>query len=247
MKKVILFIATLLFVGGCGGTTHKKNSINMADYLPSLDTTKSFLTITQTDTNNRHLYEESITIDHNTIFISRDDDLSDRRISINDNDIREKNLDTNQTKVLRKNISEGDILYTLPKVTKIEDIKLDDIILGTKKIESTTKCKLEKKLDKLEDYKTIGEYQDDILKFKCIEEKKIVTHVKDDLPDYINLTNGEEKSDYDISYFYMKKNIGLIVKINDDCLVKNSEGVTRISDSSKICDDEHYSHTFFLE
>ena len=242
MKKILLLTTTLLFIGGCGSTTHKKNSINIANYLPSLDTTKKFFTTKSSGDTN--FYEESITIDANTITIKRDD-LLNRILTINDNDIREKDIDTNQTKVLKKSIAEGDTLYSLPKITKVEDIKVEDTILGIKSIESTKICKLEKKLDKLEDYEI--KYNDDILKFKCIEEKKIVTHVKDDLPDYINLTNGEEKSDYDISYFYMKKDIGLIVEINDDCLVKNSEGVTRISDSSKTCDEEHYSHTFFLE
>jgi len=242
MKRVLLLTATLLLIGGCGSTKHKKETINISNYLPSLDTTKSFLTIT--DSGSRNLYEESITISANSIFI-KSDDLLNRELTINDSDIREKNFDTNKTKVLKKFISEGDTLYTLPKITKVEDIKFEDTILGTKNIESTKICKLEKKLDKLEDYDI--KYNDDILKFKCIEEKKIVTHVKENLPDYIHLTNGEEKSDYDVSYFYMKKDIGLIVKINDDCIIKNSNGDKRISDSSKKCDEEHYSHTFFLE
>jgi len=243
MKKILLLTATILFISGCGGTKHKKNNINIANYLPISDTTKNFLTMT--NNNNRHLYQESITVNANTIFISRDDELSDIKVTINDSDIIEKDLDTNQTKILKKFISTGNILYTLPKVTKVEDIKLDNTILGNKTIESTKTCKLEKKLDKLEDYDI--KYQDDILKFKCIEEKKVITDVKDDLPEYINLTDGEEKSDYDISYFYMKKDIGLIVEINDDCIIKNKNGEKIISDSSKTCDEEHYLHTFFLE
>jgi len=243
MKKILIVTATLLFINGCGGTKHKKNNINIADYLPISDTTKSFLTIT--DKNNRHIYQESITINGDSILISRDDDLSNIRVTIDDNNIIEKNLDTNQTKILKKFIGVGNILYTLPKVTKIEDIKLDNTILGTKTVESTKTCKLDKKLDKLEDYDI--KYQDSILKFKCIEEKKVITDVKDDLPEYINLTDGEEKGDYDISYFYMKKDIGLITEINDDCIIKNKNGEKIISDSSKTCDEEHYSHSFFLE
>ncbi|MCK4442750.1 MAG: hypothetical protein KAU90_12150 [Sulfurovaceae bacterium] len=245
MKKVLLFTATLIFIGGCGSTNKKKDSINMVDYIPSLNTkniNKKFLIIK--DNGVRDVYDESITVNNNTISVKKDDLLT-RIVTINDTSIVEDDIDNNLTKILKKSISVGDILYTLPKSIKIEDIKIEDTILGTKKIESTKTCKLENKLTKLEDHDMIYNY--DILKFKCIEEKKIVTDVKDDLPEYITLTNGEEKSDYDISYFYMAKNIGLIVKINDDCLVKNNDGVLRINDSFKKCDEKHYSHTFFLE
>ena len=242
MKRVLLFTATLLFIGGCGSTKHKNSNINMVDYLPSSDTTKKFFTTK--DNGDTNFYEETITISGNKINVKKDNQLT-RTLTINETTIVEDDIDNNLSKILKKSIGVGDTLYTLPKITTIEDIKFEDTVLGTKKIESTKTCKLEKKLNKLEDYDI--KYNDDILKFKCIEDKKIVTHVKEDLPEYINLTNGEEKSDYDVSYFYMKKDIGLIVEINDNCLVKNSEGVTRISDSSKTCDEEHYSHTFFLE
>jgi len=241
MKKVLLLTATLLFIGGCGSTKHK-NSINMVDYLPSSDMTKKFFTTK--DNGDLDFYEETITISGNKINIKKDDKLI-RTITINDTNIIENDIDNNLSKILKKSISVGDRLYTLPKTTIIEDIKFEDTVLGTKKIESTKTCKLEKKLSQLEDYDI--KYYDDILKFKCIEDKKIVTDIKDDLPDYIDLTDGEEKSDYDISYFYMKKGIGLIVEINNDCLIKSSKGVTRVSDSSKSCDEKHYSYTFFLE
>ena len=242
MKKVLLFTATLLFIVGCGSTSKKKNNINMVDYMPSSDITKKFFTTK--DNGDTNFYEESINVNGNNITVKKDDLLT-RTVTINETTIVEDDIDNNLTKILKKSISIGEILYTLPKITTIENIKFEDTILGTKNIESTKTCKLEKKLTKLEDYDI--KYNDDILKFKCIEDKKIVTHVKDNLPDYINLTNGEEKSDYDISYFYMKKDIGLIVEINDDCLVKNNDGVTRINDLSKSCDEKHYSHTFFLE
>jgi len=242
LRMILLFIVMLLFMGGCGSTSKKSNNINMVDYLPSSDTTKKFF-ITK-DNGDTNFYEETIKVNSNTISVKRDD-LLIRTFTMNETTIIEEDIDNNLTKVLKKSIAQGDTLYTLPKITIIEDIKFEDTILGTKNIESTKTCKLETKLTKLEDYDI--KYNDDILKFKCIEDKKIVTHIKDDLPDYINLTNGEEKSDYDISYFYMKKNVGLIVEINDDCIIKDRDGVTRINDTSKTCDEEHYSHTFFLE
>jgi hypothetical protein len=43
----------------------------------------------------------------------------------------------------------------------------------------------------------------------------------------------------------MKKNIGLIAKINDDCIVDN-KGTKRINDLSAQCKEKKYTHIFFL-
>ncbi|HHB95049.1 MAG TPA: hypothetical protein ENK88_07880, partial [Campylobacterales bacterium] len=130
MKKVMLFIATLLFIG-CGSTSKKNNNINMVDYIPSSDTTKKFFTTK--DNGDTNFYEESITVNGNKINIKKDN-LLNRTLTINETTIIEDDIDTNLSKVLKKSISEGDTLYTLPKITTIEDIKFEDTILGTKNI-----------------------------------------------------------------------------------------------------------------
>ncbi len=241
MKKVLMISAIASLFIGCGGGS-SGTSFDMVDYLPSQDTVKRFFTTD--DRGNTNFYEEDIDVNLNTINIKIDDNIT-KTFTINEDTIVEEDIDSNITKVLSKSIKEGDTLYSLPKTTDVEDITFDNTVLGTRSTELTITCKLDKQLDKIEDYEI--KYYGDILKFKCIEDKKIVTHVVDNLPDYINLTDGEEVSDYDISYFYMKKGVGTILKINDDCIVSDSNGDERINDASTVCQDEHYSHTFFLE
>jgi hypothetical protein len=242
MKKILIFAILISAFIGCGGTSSKKKSINMADYFPNTNSRKSFYKIKDSGDNN--LYDENIVIDKNVITIKVKDVIK-KVITINDSTIVQLNSDDNLTRVMERSIKEGEILYTLPKSTTIKDIKIEDTILGHETIESTKICRLERKLTKLEKYDI--KYRDNILKFRCIEDKSIVTKVKDNLPDYINLTNGEKKSDYDISYFYMKKGVGLIVEINDDCITTDRDGIKRVNDSTTKCVEKHYTHTFFLE
>ncbi len=241
MRRFLIYITIIMVFIGCGSTSTNKKSVDMAKYFPDTNREKSFYTIT--DNGDNDLYDEHISIDKNTITI-KVDNITKRVITINDSTIIQLNSDDNLTRVMERSIEEGKILYTLPKSTVVKDIKFEDNILGHETIESSKTCRLAQKIDKLDDYDI--KYNGNILKFKCIEDKKIVTKVKENLPDYINLTDGEEKSDYDISYFYMKEKVGLIVEINDNCVVENGKS-TRVNDLSTQCKEKNYTHTFFLE
>jgi hypothetical protein len=232
---------------GCGGSTSSsRNYIDMADYFSSSDMSKAFYAIkgnVNSDKDDTNLYDELISIDENIITI-KVDDITKRVITINSDDIVEQNIDDNITKIMSRYIEEGKILYTLPKSSVIRDIKYEDKIFGEETIESTKTCRLEQKMDKFSFSGT--KYSGNILKFKCIEDKKIVTKVKENLPEYITLTDGEEKSDYDISYLYMEEGIGLIAEINDDCIVDSRNG-TRVNDLSSKCRERRYTYIRFLE
>jgi hypothetical protein len=240
MRKVLVSFTIVTIFWGCGSTSDNGVSIDISNYYPNKNMIKSFYKITDSDDND--LYDEHISIDKNTITVKVDDVIK-RTITINSSDIREIDSDDNLTKVIKKVVKLGAIAYTLPKSRVVKDIKVENTILGHESIESIKTCRLEGHIDKLNNYDI--KYSGDILKFKCIEDKTIVTKVKENLPDYINLTNGQKKSDYDISYFYMKKNIGLIAKINDDCIVDN-KGTKRINDLSAQCKEKKYTHIFFL-
>ncbi len=242
MKRSLSIIA-LLYLIGCGSNGGNSISIDMADYYPNENMEKSFYMITDSGDNNQ--YDEDISIDRGVITV-KVDNVVKRTIAINDNGIIEEDSDSNLTKTMKRYIQVGEILYTLPKSTIIQDIKFEDTILGHKSIEATTTCRLERKLDKLDEYDI--QYSGDILKFKCIEDKKIKTEVRDNLPDYINLQDGEERSDYNISYFYMEKSVGLIAIIDDDCIIDDkTNGKTRINDTSLRCKQKRYTHTFYLK
>ncbi len=243
MKKSLLSIITLLLLIGCGSNGGESTTIDVANYYPSKNMVKSFYMITDSGDNNQ--YDEDIYIDKSVITVRVDDTIK-RIITIDDNEIIQKDIEDNLTKTMKRYIKAGGVLYTLPKSTIIKDIKFEDTILGHKSIESTTTCRLEKTLNKLDDYDI--KYSGDILKFKCIEDKKIITKLKEDLPEYIDLHDGEEKSDYDISYFYMKRDIGLIAQIDDDCIVEDrANNSTRVNDTSLRCKERRYTHTFYLQ
>ena len=242
MKKSLIYIVTVIFLIGCGSNGTESKTIDIANYYPNKNMVKSFYMITDSEDNS--LYDEDISIDKSIITVKVDDTIK-RTIDINDNGIIQKDSDDNITKTMKRYMQVGGILYRVPKSKVIEDIKFEDTILGHKSIESTKTCQLERAIDKLDNYDT--KYSGDILKFKCIEDKKIITKLKDDLPDYINLHDGEEKSDYDISYFYMKKDVGLIAKIDDDCIVEDKAGSTRVNDISSKCKERRYTHTFYLQ
>ncbi len=242
MKKSLVSIITLILLIGCGSDGTKSTTIDVANYYPNKNMVKSFYVITDSGDNSQ--YDEEIYIDKGIITV-KVDDIIKRTITINDNEIIQKDSDDNLTKIMERYIKAGGVLYTLPKSKIIKDIKFEDTILGHKSIESTTTCRLEGTIDKLDNYDI--KYSGDILKFKCIEDKKIITKLKEDLPDYINLHDGEEKSDYDISYFYMKKDVGLIAKIDDDCIVEDKANGTRVNDTSLRCKERRYTHTFYLK
>jgi hypothetical protein len=99
------------------------------------------------------------------------------------------------------------------KLSKNEDI-------GTISYDIEIKCVLDKKLSEYE--KNNKKFTGDILKIKCITSGTRKLDVKESLEEY-----EEDSIDniYDVSYSYIKKDVGTIVEIDDDCIVegKSSE------------------------
>jgi hypothetical protein len=241
MRSVFIFFIILTIFVGCGTTSNNGTSVDIADYYSTKNRIKSFYKITDTGENN--LYDEEISVDKNIITV-KINNIVKRVITINDKNISEMDGDDNITKIIKRVVEVGKVIYSLPKSTVIKDIKVEETILGQESIQSVKTCRLDSKIEQLNNYDI--KYNGDILKFKCIESKTIVTKVKDNLPSYITLRDGEQKSDYDISYFYMKWGVGLIAKINDDCIIE-SGGVTRVNDQSVQCKEKRYTHTFYLD
>jgi hypothetical protein len=239
-----LAIASLLL--GCGSNSKSKGSIDISEYLPTQDMNKNFLqTLNDGNSYNRNTYSETIERNENQL-VYKIDNNTVRTITINENNITQNEFEENKTIVttMERFVDKGDTLFTQEQSNQIENIILDDVVLGTKRTESVKKCKLDGKSNKLDTYSI--PYEGDILMFKCIEEKSIVTTVRDNLPEYIDLQNGEVKSDNDISYFYLKKGVGLIAYINDDCIVEEG-GVKKINDKAQECKNKTYIHNFFLD
>ncbi len=244
MSRVWIAIPLLLALTNCGGgSSSSTKRIDISTYFPNKNMTKTYFK--QASEGKNDVFKENIVVDKNRIIVKVDNKTT-RTVNIEENNITINDIENDLLIVFKKEIAENEILYTLPESTVIENKEYQGVIFGQESIESKKECRLDSILERLDDYE-INTYSGEILKFKCIKETNIVTTVNEDVPDFINLTDGEEKSDYDISYFYMQKNIGIIADINDDCIVEESEDIKKINDKLKNCIEEQYVRTFFIE
>ena len=69
--------------------------------------------------------------------------------------------------------------------------------------------------------------------------------MKENIPDYITLEDSEIQNDYDISYFYMKKELGIVAIVNKDCMISGGD-FEIINDKLSVCLNEALSYEFFL-
>jgi len=231
------------FLFGCSSSTNS-HSTDMKDYFPVNLDSKNFLETSNNGNNSdKKTYTELITKNNNALTYKIDNKIT-RIVTINNDDIIENNIENRpHTKTITRYVSTGSKLYVLTQDTK-EDILLEGALLGNKTVHSVKTCRLAGKIKELDQY-TIP-YSGDILKFKCIEKKTIITDIKDNLPDYITLKDGEVKSDNDISYFYMKRDVGLIVSIDNNCYINKGDTLI-INDTSKSCKKTTYTRHFYLD
>ncbi len=247
IKTVLMLTLTSLMLVGCGGSSKSKKKIDILEYLPSTDTSKNYLQTSKNKSgeNHRTTYAETISIDGQTTSIKIEDKLNRSFTTHNESIIKKEYGESNNTIKMERLISVGSTLYTVENSSHNEEIKIGDTIIGTKSVESKKTCKLNKKLDNIT--KDSIPYENDILEFKCIEEESVDTNIDEEwegkLTEY---KSGSIDADYDISYFYLKKGIGLIVEIDDDCYT-TKDGVKIVNDKSKKCTTEVYVHKFFLD
>ena len=242
-SKSIFFIS-LFFLVSCGSSSSDEgqvtNPIDFVDYYPSKNTSKSFLKTEQTKYDStRDTYTQTIEISKN-ILRQSSSSQKEQTIIFSPEEIQETG---DENKTMKRFVSLGDVLYSLEKKMALDKIMLGEILLGTKQKESTKECKLVEKLDKLELYGI--PYEGDILKFKCIEDSKIVTKMEESIPDYITLRDSVIQNSYDISYFYMQKKIGLISIINEDCMISGGD-FEIIDDRLPVCLHKDLNNDFFL-
>ena len=247
LKTVIpLTLVSLLFIG-CGSSSKSKKTIDLLDYFPTEETTKTYLQTTKDKDGEqkRNTYIEKISIEGKTTSIKIEDKL-DRSFTAHAESILKKEYGISPYTVsMKRFLSKGSTLYTLEKSTKNEEIKLNNVIVGNRSVESKKVCKLHSQIDNLDSYSI--PYKDDILKFECIKKESIDTKINEEwegkLKEY---KSGSIESDYDLSYFYMKKGIGLIVEIDNNCYVTEDD-ISRINDKSKECHKESSLRNFFLD
>jgi len=252
LKTIIPFtLISILFIG-CGSSSKSKKTIDMIDYLPSENSSKTYLQTTKNKDGEqkRTTYIEEISIDDKTTSIkvkyNEDSEYKlDRSFTIYNESIIKKEYGlTSNDITMKRFLSKGTTLYTVEKSTHNEKITLNEIIIGTKSIESKKVCKLHSQIKNLDSYSIT--YKDDILKFECIKKESIDTKINEEWEGKLKEhKSGSIESNYDLSYFYMKKGVGLIVEIDNNCYTKEKD-IIRINDKSKKCEEETSVRKFFL-
>jgi hypothetical protein len=247
LKTIIPLTLISLILIGCGSSSKSKITIDMVDYLPDETTTKTYLQTVKNRAGEqeRNTFVEKISSEGKTISIKIDDKLK-HSYTIHDESITKKEYGTTQNSIdMKRFLSKGSTLYTIERSTDNEEIILNKVIVGNRSVESKKTCKLHSELKELDSYSI--PYKDDILKFECIKKESIETKINEEwegrLKEY---KSGSMESDYDLSYFYLKKGIGLIVEIDNNCYVTEDD-ISRIDDKSKKCNQESSIHNFFLD
>jgi len=247
-----LLLATTLFVG-CGGSSSSgpsKNSgtgnIDLANYFPNKDMSKTFSTVEGNTTDlNSGSYEENIavTTENNITTITTIDDGDIEKILISDKNITQISDDINFSTYRHVNL--GDTFFKIEKEST-QDINKS----GFHYAKVTSKVKLECTIEEQLKNFTKGEhkYSGDLLKIKCINNGEVIIDIAPNLialaPESFKDINGSH-TNYDISYAYMKKDIGGIAIIDDDCIVNSTEPKSQ-DDRKTECIEKHYDYEYYL-
>ena len=248
-KKYISLVVAALLLTACGSSSSssKKNdgkgSIDFSEYYPNKSMTKTFSSVERDgdDLSTSH-NEEIIEVVGNTITTTVDGEVMDK-VVISDKNITTTNFDEedgDEVDVMFRHVDIGDTL--LSKETKFT--QSNDLGKITTKLNHV--CKIKSKESKFEKNDHI--YTGDLLKIECIAEGEMIYDIKQGILDAgaaIDL-NGSH-SIYNKSYVYLKKDIGEVAFIDDDCIT-NAKLPMVVNDKAKSseCIKKHYDYEFYL-
>ena len=246
-KKYISLVVVALLLSACGGSSSSskndgKGSIDLVEYLPSKSMTKTFSSVERDgdDVDTSH-YEELIEVKGNTITTTVNSKLEEK-IVFSDTNITTTSFDEDGNDIDNsfRYVDLGDTLLS-KKITFSENNDLGKISTD---LDFT--CKLKSKESKFEKNDHI--YTGDLLKIECIGDGEIVYDIKQTLLDagVASDLNGSH-SIYNTSYVYLKKGIGEVASINDDC-VTNEKLPKVVNDKAKSteCVKKKYEYEFYL-
>ena len=251
---IALSLVTTLFVG-CGGSSSSgptKNSgtgsIDLANYFPKADTSKTFTTLEGNTTKfETGVYEDTISVvtDKNiTTITTVDSDGDTEKIVITDKNITR--IEGSDTYSNFRHVNIGDTFYSL-KDSETEDIEQNGIDYAQVTITTDLECTIDKELKEF--IKGEHSYTGDILKIKCINNGKIIVDINPALialaPERFKDINGTHDN-YNILDLYMKKDIGEIATINDDCIL-SSDTIEYQDDRKSECVEKRHLYDYYLE
>ena len=250
MKRNWLYLVPLTaLIIGCGSSGDEtknegEGSIDLRTYLEKEDITKNYKLdnkeLGQMLTNQ--YYTEVCTVTETKIE-RKIGGISDSIVNIGEKKLTNIDVadDGNITTTSYRHVDVGDTLYTRD-INNTKILKVGSQEIGTQVELGSNSCKLVEKLTKFT--KGSNTYTGDILKTKCTKKVTITTKVKDEFIGSVSYLNGTEDS-VDISYYYHKKDIGLIASINDDCIPTTSGYPD--DDTIECSDDKkRYSYIYYL-
>ena len=139
MLKIIIPLTLISFtLIGCGSSSKSKKTIDIADYLPSEATTKTYLQTIKSkdDEQERNTFTEEISSEGKTISIKMDNNLK-YSYTIHDETITKKEYSDNTNSIdMKRFLSKGSTLYTIERSTHNEDITINKVIVGNRSVES---------------------------------------------------------------------------------------------------------------
>ncbi len=244
-KKYISLVVVALLLSACGGSSSSskndgKGSIDLVEYLPSKSMTKTFSSVERDgdDVDTSH-YEELIEVKGNTITTTVNSKLEEK-VVFSDTNITTTSFDEDGNYSAFRHVDLGDTIYS----KKMTSSKNTDLGKVTTKVDST--CQVKSKESKFE--KNDHLYTGDLLKIECIDEGEVIYDIKQTILDagVASDLNGSH-SIYNASYVYLKKGIGEVASINDDC-VTNEKLPKVVNDKAKSteCVKKKYEYEFYL-
>jgi len=250
-KKYLSLSLILVLFTACGSSSSssKKNDgegeIDLKNYYPKTSMTKTFISKEgggeNQETTKKH-YDAIINVDnnHSTITTTVNTEITEK-VKFTDKNITitfPKNK--NESITLFRHVDIGDTLLK----KEIKDTKVND--LGTITTQTKIECILKSKEEKFQKDDNI--YKGDLLKIECVTEGTLIYDIKQSILDAgVGKDLNGSHPIYDTSYGYLKKDLGRVALINDDCLTDTRlEMLINDKTSAKNCKNTHFNYEFYL-
>lgn len=241
---LMLALAITLFTG-CGSSSSDdkkddgKGAIDLAEYFPSKSMTKTISVVERDgdDVSKSH-HDEIINVTGKTIMTTINTELSEK-VVISDTNITITDLEDNETTSIYRHVDIGDTTFSA-KSTETQNTDLGKITSNF-----NANCKIKSKESRFE--KNDNVYTGDLLKIECINEGTIVYDIKPSLINHVSKDLNGTHDFYDISYSYLKKGLGEVASINDNCIPNTQLELADDRKSGTECKKENvYDYEFYL-
>jgi len=250
MNNLYLLLLWLFLLSGCGGSSSgSKKHIDIANYLNSTNISKKYSRVYRVngDLNNSE-YIADVLVESNLITI-KENGILQTMISVSADEINLKEmLGNSRNKIFKREVAIGDVISTSLYKEKPKILTIGSQRVGEENRRVKEECVLEDLVNSYEiffyAYKNYDD-EHDILKIKCTSKSSLETEIDVEYVDVVSYSNGLIKSKDNISYEYYQKNLGLIAKIDDDCLVSKLPDVIDDTLDKSECLGERYHYTLY--